>query len=176
MPTTATELNGNLVIDFGDGTSFTVHPVPGKIGIEIQSLLVGVGSGVTMYAQGPEQHEANAERLAILALGLPTKKRKQAPNRRATEFNNLRAARQAVVVQAATLWNAGGGGIDAVNDLLEEAGGYPKALARVMESSGLGDGFKALQTWLNGEGQELNSETDSSASTTTQPGTSSTSV
>lgn len=149
MPTTATETSGNLLLDFGDGTSFTVYPVPGKIGIEIQALLVGVGSGVTMYAQGPEQHEANAERIAVLALGLPAKKRRQAPNKRMREFAELRAARQNVVVQAATLWNAGGGGIEAVDDLLNEGGSYPKALARVMESSGLGEGFEALRTWLD---------------------------
>lgn len=151
--TTATERQGNLIIDFGDGTGFTVYPVPGKIGIEIQSLLVGVGTGTTLFAQGTEQHQDAAERIAKLALGYPTKKRRQAPNKRIQEFENLRAERQTIVVQCATMWNTGGGGIDAVNDLLGEGGSYPKALGRVMESSGLGEAFAALQTLLAGAGK-----------------------
>lgn len=150
MPATATEHHGDLVIDFGDGTTYTVYPVPGKTGIEIQTLLVGISLGTTMHGQGPEQVMEDTERLTKLALGIPAKKRKQAPNRRWTEFDRMRASRQSIVAQAAILWNTGGGGIEAVNELLNEAGGYPKALGLVMQSSGLGDKYEALRTWLNG--------------------------
>lgn len=150
MPTTATETAGNLVIDFGDGSTYTIYPVPGKIGIEIQALLVGISLGTTLNEQGPDAVIENTERLTKLALGIPTKKRRQAPNRRWTEFEQLRSSRQVIVSQAAILWNTGGGGIDAVQDLVEEAGGgYPKALGRVMRSSGLGDQYELLRTWLD---------------------------
>lgn len=161
MPTTAHENEGNLVIDFGDGTNYTIYPVPGSIGIEIQTLLVGVALGVTMHEQGAEAVIENTDRLTKLALGVPTEKkltkfRKKAPNaqaqaavRRFKDFEELRGARQNVVAQAAILWNTGGGGIAAVEDLLNEAGGYPKALGRVMESSGLGDKYQLLRTWLD---------------------------
>lgn len=174
MPTTAQELNGNLVIDFGDGTEFTIYPVPGSIGIEIQTLLVGVALGTTMHEHGPDAVMENTDRLTKLALGAPAEEqpkkfRKKAPNareqaavQRFKDFENLRAARQAVVAQAAILWNTGGGSIEAVGDLLNEAGGYPKALGRVMESSGLGDKYKLLRTWLD-SGADT-SETDSTKS------------
>ncbi|WP_449281255.1 hypothetical protein [Leucobacter sp.] len=159
MPTTAKEHLGNLVIDFGDGTDYTIYPVPGSIGIEIQTLLVGISLGTTMHGQGPDQVLADTERLTKLALGMPTeasKRRRKAPNRaeqaarqRFTAFEGLRQARQQIVAQAAILWNTGGGGIEAVEDLLNEAGGYPKALGRVMDSSGLGDKYALLRTWLD---------------------------
>lgn len=169
MPTTAQELDGNLVIDFGDNTTFTIYPVPGKIGIEIQTLLVGVALGVTMNEEGPEAVIENTERLTRLALGAPEEQKKRfrkAPNQRDqaaavrfAEFENMRAARQSLVAQAAILWNTGGGSIEAVRDLLNEAGGYPKALERVMESSGLGAQYKTLRTWLGSAADT--SETDS---------------
>lgn len=181
MPTTATEINGNLVIDFGDGTDFTIFPVPGSIGIEIQSLLVGVALGVTMHEQGPEAVMENTDRLTKLALGAPTELpkrfRKKAPNAREQAavqrfkgFENLRAARQSIVAQAAILWNTGGGSIEAVSDLLNEAGGYPKALGRVMESSGLGDKYQLLRTWLDSAADT--SETDSTKNLSGGPNTS----
>lgn len=158
MPTTAHEDAGNLIIDFGDGTTYTVYPVPGSIGIEIQTLLVPLALGTTVHGQGPERAIEDTERLTKLALGIPTetKRRRRAPNRteqaaqkRFAEFEELRAARQAEVSQAAILWNCGGGGIDAVQDLFDEAGGYPKGLGRVMQSSGLGEQYKVLRTWLD---------------------------
>lgn len=63
------------------------------------------------------------------------------------------------------MWNTGGGGIDAVNDLLVEGGSYPKALGRVMESSGLGEAFATLQTLLAGAGK-----TSAEGSTSTPTG------
>lgn len=169
MPTTAQELNGNLILDFGDDTTYTIYPVPGKIGTEIQSLLVGVALGVTMQEHGPEAVMENTEKLAMLALGVPAEKPKKfrkAPNRaqqaaaaRYAEFQQLRSARQVIVSQAAILWNTGGGSIEAVNDLLNEAGGYPKALGRVMEFSGLGAQYKLLRTWL--DSADVTSETAS---------------
>lgn len=186
MPTTAREEAGNLILDFGDGSTYTIYPVPGSAGIEIQSLLVGVALGVTMNEQGPEAVIANTDRLTKLALGIPTEAKKrfrkapnqkeQAAQRRHAEFDQMRAARQTIVAQAAILWNTGGGGIDAVNDLLNEAGGYPKALGRVMESSGLGDKYKVLKAYLDGVVQEPSSETGSTPSTTTPTGTANTSV
>lgn len=171
MPTTARELNGNLVIDFGDGTDYTVYPVPGSVGIEIQTLLIGVALGTTMHGHGAEKVMEDTDRLTKLALGIPTKKRKQAPNRRMREFDEMRAARQQVIAQAAILWNTGGGGIDAVQDLLDEAGGgYPKALGRVMRSSGLGDQYEVLRTWLDSAADT--SETASTPNPTGGPSTS----
>lgn len=180
MPTTAQELNGNLVIDFGDGSDYTIYPVPGKIGIEIQALLVGISLGTTMHEQGPEAVIENTERLTKLALGMPdapAKRRRRAPNRaeqaaqeRFTEFEQMRAARQQVIAQAAMLWNTGGGGLDAVQDLLDEAGGYPKALGRVMESSGLGAQYQVLRTWLGSA--ENTSATASTPNPTGGPSTS----
>ena len=87
MPTTAQEINGNLVIDFGDGTTFTIYPVPGSVGIEIQALLVGVALGVTMHEQGTDAVMEKTDRLTKLALGAPTdaaprRFRKKAPNAR----------------------------------------------------------------------------------------------
>ncbi len=155
MPTTAREDHGALVIDFGDGTDFTIYPVPGSVGKEIQVLLIGVALGTTMHEHGPERLLADTERLTQLALGIPTKKRKQAPNRRMREFDQMRAARQQIVAQAAILWNTGGGSIEAVEDLLNEAGGYPKALERVMVSSGLGEQYKVLRTWLDSAADTL---------------------
>ncbi|WP_449277994.1 hypothetical protein [Leucobacter sp. GX24907] len=159
MPTTAREHLGNLIIDFGDGTEFTIYPVPGKVGLEIQTLLVGIAMGTTLHGEGPEKAYEDTERLTKLALGVPDApagKRRKAPNKaqqaalqRFTDFENLRQARQQIVAQVATLWNTGGGGIEAVLDLLDEAGGYPKALGRVMASSGLGDQFELLRTWLD---------------------------
>lgn len=156
MPTTAHEADGNLIIDFGDGTTYTVYPVPGSVGIQIQTLLVGLAMGTTMHGQGPQQVIDDTEKVTKLALGLPAGKSKKVPNRRWREFDQMRAARQAVVSQAAILWNCGGGGIDAVNDLLDEAGGYPKALGRVMQSSGLGDKYEVLRTYLDGVVQGRN--------------------
>lgn len=181
MPTTAREEAGNLIIDFGDGTDYTIYPVPGAIGIEIQALLVGVALGVTMHEQGPEAVMENTERLAMLALGVPTEKPKKrlrkAPNQaeqtalaRYKEFQQLRSARQVIVSQAAILWNTGGGSIEAVGDLLNEAGGYPKALGRVMESSGLGDKYQLLRTWLDSAADT--SETDSTKNPSGGPNTS----
>lgn len=180
MPTTAQEINGNLFIDFGDGTDYTVYPVPGAVGIEIQALLVGVALGVTMNEQGPEAVMENTERLAQLSLGMPVakaRKLRKAPNQsgqasaaRYKEFQNMRAARQMIVSQAAILWNTGGGSIEAVNDLFNEAGGYPKALGRVMQSSGLGDKYELLRTWLSSAGNT--SETDSTNSPIGGPNTS----
>ena len=182
MPTTAQEINGNLVIDFGDGTDFTIYPVPGSIGIEIQTLLVGVALGVTLHEHGANAVMENTDRLTKLALGAPTSEepkrfRKKAPNareqaavQRFKDFENLRAARQSVVAQAAILWNTGGGSIEAVGDLLNEAGGYPKALGRVMESSGLGDKYKLLRTWLDSAADT--SATDSTKNPSGGPNTS----
>ncbi|QIK63835.1 hypothetical protein G7068_12015 [Leucobacter viscericola] len=149
MTTTARELNGNLIIDFGDGTDYMVYPVPGKIGIEIQAILVGITMGTTGHEHGADRLASDTEKIAKLALGVPVKGR---TNKRWAEFDKLRSARATVVSQAAILWNTGGGGIDAVMDLLEEGGGYPKALGRVMQSSGLGDQWKILRTWLDGVG------------------------
>lgn len=187
MPTTAREHEGNLLLDFGDGTGYTVYPVPSSTGIEIQALLVGLATGFTMNEHGPDKVMADTERVAKLAIGInpdQPKKRRRAPNRaeqeqaqRWREFDQLRSARATVVSQAAILWNTGGGGIDAVNDLLDEAGGYPKALGRVMQSSGLGEQFELLKTWLDGaaaRGQR--SATGGSVPTTTPTGSSSTSA
>ena len=171
MPTTAREEAGNLILDFGDGTTYTIYPVPGSVGVEIQGLLVGISLGVTMQEQGPETVMENTDRLTKLALGVPTRKRRQAPNRRMTEFEQLRAARQTVVAQAAILWNSGGGGIEAVDDLLNEAGGYPKALGRVMQSSGLGAQYEVLRTWLDSA-----ASTSETASTPSPSGGTTTSV
>lgn len=175
MPITAREHLGNLVIDFGDGTDYTIYPVPGSVGIEIQGLLVGLALGTTAAGQGNEQAFEDTERLTKLALGIPTKKRKQAPNRRMREFEQMRQARQQIIAQAAILWNTGGGGIDAVHDLLNEAGGYPKALERVMASSGLGEQYKVLRAWLSGGDPEPSSEAAGTAPTTTPTGTANTS-
>jgi len=173
MPITAKEHLGNLIIDFGDETSFTIYPVPSKIGIEIQALLVGITMGTTMHEHGADRLMADTEKIAKLALGVPLKGK---PNRRWREFSELRSARATLVSQAAILWNTGGGSIDAVNDLLDEAGGYPKALGRVMQSSGLGEQYKLLRTWLDGAAQAQNSAAASTASTTTPTGTSNTSA
>ena len=184
MPTiTAREELGNLIIDFGDGTDYTVYPVPGKIGIEIQAMLVGVALGATLAADGPDKVIEDTDRMTRLALGVkdpdaaPRRKLRKAPNqteqaaqRRWNDFQNLRSARQAIVAQAALLWNCGGGGIDAVLDLLDEAGGYPKALERVMQSSGLGAQYKTLKAWLDGAAQAQNSEAASTEPTTTPTG------
>lgn len=167
MPITAHEHAGNLVINFGDNTEYTIYPVPGRIGIEIQVLLVGLTVGTTMREHGADRVLADTEKIAKLALGVPLKGR---TNRRWREFDQLRSARATIVSQAAILWNTGGGGIDAVNDLIDEAGGYPKALGRVMQSSGLGDQYKLLRTWL--DGAVATSETDSTKSPAGGPNTS----
>lgn len=178
MPTTAREDAGNLILDFGDGTSFTIHPVPGHVGIQIQPLLVQIALGT--HQGDLEQLAADTELIAKLALGMPTdgKKRRRAPNRaeqerarRWREYDELRAARQALVSQAAILWNTAGGSFEAVLDLIDEAGGgYPKALGRVMRSSGLGDQYELLRTWLAGAAGT--SETASTPSPTGGPSTS----
>mgnify|MGYP001039273168 CR=1 FL=1 len=182
MPITAREELGNLIIDFGDGTTYTVYPVPASAGIEIQSLLVGLTMGATMNEFGPDRVMSDTERVVKLAIGVnpnppSQKRRKRAPNqaeqeqaRRWQEFDSLRSARSMIVSQAAILWNTGGGGIEAVGDLFSEAGGYPKALGRVMQSSGLGDQFTLLKTYLDGVANR--SATDSSATPTGGPSTS----
>ncbi|MHA3724319.1 hypothetical protein ACXR2T_10610 [Leucobacter sp. HY1910] len=168
MPTTAREHLGNLIIGFGDGTDYTIYPVPGSIGLEIQALLVGLTLGTTAHEQGADQVISDTERIAKLALGVPLKGKS---NKRWREFDQLRSARATLISQAAILWNTGGGGIEAVEDLINEAGGYPKALERVMQSSGLGAQYKILRTWLDGVG--VTSET---ASTQSPTGTGTTSV
>lgn len=167
MTITAHEQNRNLVIDLGDGTLFTVPPIPGKVGRELLGRLVSIAFGTDL-----ENAEESALVLARSALGegLPGwAEREQL-------FDTLRASEQERVSQAAILWNVQGGSIDAVHDLLNTEAGeaYPKALGRVMRSCGLGPQFEALRTWLNGASVNPTS-TDSTAPTSGRNGTSSTS-
>lgn len=169
---TAYESNAELIIDFGDGTSYTIPPLPGKHGIEALSMLVGVSMGVTLSEHGPERMLEDTNKLTRLVLGFDREDGEQ----REKEFEQMRAERQAVVAQAGLLWNVQGGSLAAVLDLIDEAdGGFPKALGRVMQSCGLGTEYAQLQTWLDGESQAQNSETASTAATTTPPGTANTS-
>lgn len=143
MAMTAFEQNRHLNIDLGDGTMFTVPPIPGRIGKRLLGLLVQVSFGTNL-----ETADVDAEELAAEALG------KSAPGweEREALYETLRASEQAQVAQAAIVWNVQGGSIDAVHDLLNTEAGeaYPKALARVMESCGLGPQFNQLRQWLNG--------------------------
>lgn len=163
MTMTAFEQNRHLHIDLGDGTLIIVPPIPGRTGRELLGLLTSVSFGTDLV-----NAEANAQRLARLALGLsaeaytphgeglqPLEPVAGLPgaDKREELYESLRASEQERVAQAAILWNVQGGSIDAVHDLLSTEAGeaYPKALARVMRSCGLGQQFEALRTWLSGE-------------------------
>lgn len=166
MPTIAYEEADRLVIDFGH-SNFSVPAIPGHLGKKASTLLVSVAMGVS----DPAQTDDMVTELTEIVLGKQLARWKA----RKRAFENLRAPLQSVVVQAATLWNVHGGGIDAVNDLLDEAGGgYPKALGRVMHSLGLGEQYELLRTYLDGAAQAQNSPAGSSASTTTPTGTANT--
>lgn len=167
MPT-AREENRHLHISLDDGTEFTVPPLPGRYGKEATALLISVSMG----AGEIDEILPNTERLVKLALGQPL----AGWRRRQREFEDLRATQQEQISQAAIVWNCQGGSIDAVNDLFDEAGGYPKALGRVMESCGLGREYELLQTWLNGVSKAPSSETASTADTSTPTGTANTSA
>lgn len=173
MPTTAREEGRNLVIDFGEAGTFTIPPMPGKHGKEALDMLLAVSFGQTRKDHGPEREREDTGKLALMCLGCVG----VAGARRRRQFEKLRATQQEVVGEAAILWNVHGGGIDAVNDLLDEQdGGYPKALGRVMQSCGLGPAYEALKTWLDGVAQAASSATASTPSTTTPTGTGSTSA
>lgn len=167
MTITAFEQNRNLIIDLGDGTLFTVPPIPGRVGRELLGRLVSVAFGTDL-----ENAEESAMILARKSLGedLPGWEEREAM------FEDLRAPEQERVSQAAILWNVQGGSIDAVHDLLNTEAGeaYPKALGRVMRSCGLGPQFEALRTWLNGVSGSP-TQTDSTAPTTGRNGISNTS-
>lgn len=171
MPTTAREEGRNLVIDFGESGTFTVPPMSGKQGRIALDLLLGITLGTTRHQHGQEREESDTEELTGLAVGFSGLRGRI----RKARFERLRAQQQQEVAQAAILWNVHGGSIDAVHDLLDEAGGYPKALGRVMRSCGQGQAYEALMTLLNGADQALSKATASSASTTTPTGTANTS-
>ncbi len=174
MSMTAFEQNRHLHIDLGDGTMFTVPPIPGKTGRELLGLLVSVSFGTDLV-----NADVNALRLSHLSLGLPDGDDAGLDGWEEREelYHSLRASEQERVSQAAILWNVQGGSIDAVHDLLNTEAGeaYPKALGRVMRSCGLGQQFEALRTWLSGASASPTS-TASTAPTTGPTGTSSTSA
>lgn len=151
MSMTAFEQNRQLHIDLGDGTIFTIPPIPGADGKEILGALVSVAFATDM--QNAEQASID---MSVRALGLPTDDGKHnglpGHEERRALYDSLRASEQERIAQAALLWNVQGGSIDAVHDLLNTEAGeaYPKALGRVMRSCGLGPQFAALHNWLNG--------------------------
>lgn len=171
MTTTAHEEGRNLVVDLGGAGTFTVPPMPGKHGKEALGILLGIATGSTSQEHGPARVTTETERLANMCLGLDGIRGYS----RRTQFRKLRSSQQEILGTAAILWNVHGGSIDAVNDLLEEGGGFPKALGRVMRSSGLGHVFEALQTLLNGASPAPSSAADSSPDTSTPTGTANTS-
>ncbi|UOQ58095.1 hypothetical protein MUN78_04415 [Leucobacter allii] len=132
---------------------------------------MGITLGLTKQQHGPEREATDTERLTRLSVGFSG----VTGRIRRTRFNKLRAAQQQELAQAAILWNVHGGSLDAVHDLLDEAGGYPKALGRVMRSCGQGAAYEVLMTLLNGADRALSSVTASSAPTTIPTGTGSTS-
>ncbi len=176
MAMTAFEQNRHLIIDLGDGTVFTVPPIPGSTGREMLGILVSVSFGTDL-----ENAEKNAQKLSRQSLGLPSRRGAKDGitgwQEREELYESLRASEQERISQAAILWNVQGGSIDAVHDLLTTEAGeaYPKALGRVMRSCGLGQQFDALRTWLSGE-SETPMSADSTAPTTGPTGTSSTSA
>lgn len=171
MPTTAREDHGNLIIDLGGSGTFTIPPMPGKNGRQALKMLLDVAFGAARKESGPEGERETTERLTMMCLGCD----RISGFWRKRQFERLRATHQELVGEAAILWNVHGGSIDAVNDLLDEAGGYPKALGRVLRSCGLGPAYEALTTLLDGAAQAQNSVTDSMPSTTIPTGTGTTS-
>ena len=145
MPT-ARESRGRLVIDFGDGAAFTIPPMRGKHGKTALDILLGITFGHTRNDEGQEAENAATERLRRMVLCLDG----FTGWMRERRFQALRATQQQTVSQAAILWNVQGGSLDAVLDLLDEAGGgYPKGLGRVMRSCGLDAQYELLRTWLD---------------------------
>jgi hypothetical protein len=132
---TAVEKGRNLVLTVGDGDDaivITVPPVPGRVGAAMLALWAGV-----LFAQS-EQPETDAENMAKLAVGeenWPT-------------VDELRYAESEAVVNAAIFWNVQGGGIDLVNEMLQD--GYPKARQTLCERNGYGELYSQLQTLLSG--------------------------
>ena len=171
MPT-AREDRGRLILELGSSGTITIPPLPGRHGKEALGLLIGITLGSTKKQHGIERVFQDTEKLTFMCLGVNG----IAGRLRRRKFERLRATEQEFVGQAAILWNVQGGRIDAVLDLLDEAGGYPKALGRVMRSCGLGKPFETLTTLLNGVVQEPSSAEASTPSTTTPTGTSSTSA
>lgn len=166
MPITARENGRTLVLDLGD-SSFTVPPMPGRHGREALSILLGVTFGSTRKEDGVDGENAATEKLRRMVLGLEG----IGGWIRERRFQRLRATEQQAVSQAAILWNVQGGSIEAVLDLLDEAGGgYPKGLGRVMRSCGLGEAYETLRTWLDSVASI--SETGSTPSPTGGPNTS----
>lgn len=151
--------NRHLHIDLGDGEIFTIPPVPGRIGKEMLGIVIATAFGTDI-----ENSEANSERLGRCAIGLPVEAEKRGEatvpaysglagwEEREEKLESYRASEQTVILQAAILWNVQNGSMDAVHDLLNTEAGeaYPKALARVMRSSGLEQPFQLLRDWLSG--------------------------
>lgn len=167
--TTAREQGTKLVLELGESGTFVIPAMPGKHGKAALQLLLGITVGSTAQEHGQERVHTDTQQLTNMCVGLSGP---LAVFRR-TRFARLRASQQELVTMAAILWNVHGGSIDAVNDLLEEGGGYPKGLGRVMRSSGLGHVFEALETLLNGASPAPKSATASSDATTIPTGTAS---
>lgn len=160
MAMVAFEQNRHLHIDLGDGEIFVIPPIPGRIGKEMLGLVI-----TQAFGSDVANAEENSERLGRCAIGLPVdeivRQHETLPGypgvgdyaEREAKLEDYRAAEQTPILQAAILWNVQNGSLDAVHDLLNTEAGeaYPKALGRVMRSSGLEPQFNLLRQWLNGE-------------------------
>lgn len=132
----AVEKGRNLEVTVGDGDDaivITVPPVPARVGAAILALWLGVA-----FAQSDEP-EVDVENMSKMAVG----------EGNWGTVEELRWAESEKVINAATFWNVQGGGIDLVNEMLQD--GVPKARQTLCERNGYGETYSQLLTLLSGE-------------------------
>lgn len=149
---TAEEKGRKLIITVGAGEDdaivIPVPPVSTAVGAGIFALWAGI-----LFAQS-DQAEVDAVNMSKMAVG----------EENWAVVEELRSAESTVVINAAMFWNVQGGGIELVQEMLQD--GLPKARQSLAASNGLAAELSQLQTLLDGV---LASQTPSPAGT---PGTS----
>lgn len=112
----------HLTVGEGDDTEvFIIPPVDVQTGAGLLATFLGIYSGIL----APDEEIQGAEDLVITSVGEENYERAQ--TLRSEEFRSL--------TQAAFFWNTQGGGLEAVNALLQD--GHPKAVEVVFEAAGV---------------------------------------